>query len=76
MLLLVVVLMLLLLLLFSIGTWRVGELAQELRLAAGHPGFVHTDFELTGPGDGCIAASVLVQVQGVWPFVVIVPGCA
>lgn len=37
----------------------------EVRLAAVHPWFVHTNFELAGPGDGRVAAPAVVLVDGV-----------
>lgn len=37
----------------------------EVRLAAGYPRFVHTNFELAVPRDGQIAVSVVILVERV-----------
>lgn len=69
-----VLLMLGLLPLFWVGALWIRDVMLEIRMAAVHPGFVNTDFELTGPGDRSAAASMLVLVQGVEAVAVIGPG--
>lgn len=64
--------MLVLLSLSRVATWRVGDVMLEVRLAAVHPWFVHTNFELAGPRERRVAASVIVLIQGVKVVAVIV----
>lgn len=60
-----VLLLLELLSLSWVTTVRVGDGMWEVRLAAVHPRLVHTNFELTGSGDRCAAAAMVILVEGV-----------
>lgn len=68
-----------LLLLFSlswVATVRVGDGTLDVRLAAVHPWFVYTNFELTGSGDGGAAAAMVILVEGVQAVAVTVLGAS
>lgn len=68
------ILLLLILLLSRVATLRVGDLMLEVRLATVHAWFVYANFELTVSGDGYVAASMVVVVEGVEVVAVIALG--